>query len=228
MSAAKSGVRRKRRRNAALFSSAREDWCTPDPILEAIRVFGHGYIGLDPCSGPMSRVRALCSYARPQDGLALPWDCLGLVFCNPPFGRRKGSLGVVRWVERASTHGDETILLVPARTEAAWWCDHVWPRHAAICWVRGRVRYHDGITGEIPRGVSSTFPTAIVFFGTPARGRVFRAALEHLGHVTLGPGRLARQATIGNLCPCVHGHPVTVGALCARCWSIIDNRKAAA
>ena len=226
----KSGVRparKRKRRNGALFTSAREDWCTPDPILDAIRRFNHGTIGLDPCSGPQSRVRALCSYALPQDGLSLPWDSLGLVFVNPPFGRKKGSPGVVRWVERASTHGDETILLVPARTEAGWWCDHVWQNAAAICWVRGRVRYRDGITGETPKGVSSTFPTAIVLFSTPARGRVFASALRHLGHVTRGPGRVARQGALPGLCACAAGHPVTVGSLCARCWHIIDERIAA-
>lgn len=154
-------------------------------------MFFGGAIGLDPCSGARSRVAARVSYSLPDDGLRLPWDGFGGVWVNPPFGR-----AVVRWVERASVRGDETILCVPARTDAGWWCDHVWPRAAAICWVRGRVRYHDGRTGEIPRGCASTFPTALVLFARAERGEAFADAFAHLGHVTRGAGRLERQPSL--------------------------------
>src|SRR4051812_828078 len=50
-----------------------------------------------------------------SDSLNEQWD--GLVWMNPPFGRRNG---LVPWLKRFISHGNG-VALVPDRTSAPWW-----------------------------------------------------------------------------------------------------------
>ena len=58
-----------------------------------------------------------------DDGLSLDW--FGRVFMNPPYGR-----ALSHWVSKAKSAADKGAMvvgLVPARTDTAWWQDHVAP-----------------------------------------------------------------------------------------------------
>lgn len=70
------------------------------------------------------------------DGLAQPWAG-ERVWCNPPYGR-----GIGAWTAKAAQReASLTVLLVPSRTDTAWWQDHVIGAGAEVRFLRGRLRF---------------------------------------------------------------------------------------
>lgn len=117
-------------------------------------------------------VKARVRYTAEDDGLSLPWH--GAAYVNPPYGRTLSA-----WVEKARREHDEgnaraVVLLIPARTDTAYWHDHV---ASATAWfLRGRLKFNDG-----PQ--AAPFPSALVVWGaTPEE-------VAALGEVV--PGRRA-------------------------------------
>lgn len=150
---------------AAVMSSASPEWYTPVELYARLTAFlGAGMY--DPCARPASRPGGL---AGRENGLAAPWH--GRVFCNPPYGRAIGA-----WIRKAlSEPTDELILLVPARTDTAWFA----PLFAhTILFIRGRLHFHKPEGGRAP----ATFPSALVYIGP--RREAFAAAFADLGRVT--------------------------------------------
>jgi hypothetical protein len=176
---------------APLFSSEREDWQTPDIILERVRQIGP--IALDPCTsidnpteaarwcvspedfaGAISGLGVAPSYLHEigmySDGLAQDWGALaegGLVFWNPPYGR-----DILAWIHKARRAGDagiESVGLLPARTDTKWF-------HAADprrgCFLRGRLKFK-GATAGAP------FPSLLLYYGE--RSTLFQEAFSDLG-----------------------------------------------
>ncbi len=131
-----------------LMSSARGDWRTPAALYAALdKEFGFTF---DPCPivGDTFEMR--------EDGLTTAW-APRTVFCNPPYGREIG-----RWVHKAwdeAQKGATVVLLIPARTDTAWWHDYVL-RADEIRLIRGRLKF------EIPGKPlnPAPFPSAIVVF----------------------------------------------------------------
>ena len=66
-----------------MFSSARDDWETPQDVFD--RLDGEFHFTLDPCADAYNHK---CSkyYTKEQDGLIRSWRG-ETVFCNPPYGR---------------------------------------------------------------------------------------------------------------------------------------------
>lgn len=136
-------------------SSIGQAWETPSELLEVLySVFG-GF-DLDPCSprkkGP---VKARVRFTAEDDGLVLPWK--GRVFVNPPYGRGLGA-----WVSKARGEfeaGDAelVVLLIPARTETAYWHRHVAGK-ASVWFIEGRLKFGGGKQ-------SAPFPSALAVFG---------------------------------------------------------------
>jgi phage N-6-adenine-methyltransferase len=91
-------------------------------------------------------------------GLQAAWK--GVVWCNPPYGQ--GTID--RWVAKARGHAERgeatVVMLVPSRTDAAWFHDHVLP-YAEIRFMRGRLNF-DG--GRKKGGGSAPFPSAVLVF----------------------------------------------------------------
>lgn len=140
-----------------LFSSACAEWCTPRNIVELVRVFGKGKIGLDPCSNKQSIVRAAHNWTLPtNNGLVEPWAHHGLVYVNPPYGR-----DISKWCAKARVEAEvgdaEIIMLVPARTDTTWWHKTV-PYSKAFCLIAGRLTF---LGAKYP----APFPSALVYFG---------------------------------------------------------------
>ena len=110
---------------------------------------------MDPCaSSDPDDWFAEVNYAAPsQDGIEEAWG--GRVFVNPPFA----DLGA--WAEACrranATRGCEVILLLPARTDTAYWHDHVTTAQAVCLW-RGRMRF-------VGAPAAAPFPTALVYWG---------------------------------------------------------------
>lgn len=139
--------------HAALNSSERMDWQTPDSVLELVRKVG--VIALDPCtvpSNPTGALEIIC-----ERGLESVWftDGDGLVYVNPPYGRE-----LPRWVDKtiaSSADGCACILLVPARTDTRWY-DAAKSAASALCEVRGRLVFRGA-------PASAPFPSAVFYFG---------------------------------------------------------------
>ena len=118
----------------ALFSSERHDWETPPDLFAKLdREFG---FKLDAAA---TRTNAKCRLFLDEaaDALKLSWSP-SPVWLNPPYGRTIG-----QWVEKArreSERGATVVCLLPARTDTAWFHDHVLDK-AKVRFLRGRLRF---------------------------------------------------------------------------------------
>jgi len=154
----------------ALMSSTKHDWQTPDAVLERVRRIAP--IALDPCTTPENPVGAERWIAPPGDGLTADWGD-GLAFVNPPFGR-----GIGAWVAKCSgaqSDGAEVVLLLPARTDTAWF-RVAWGASSAVCFWRGRMTFRGADAG-------APFPSCLFMMGTAWRR--FQRAFDDAGIVVI-------------------------------------------
>ena len=64
------------------------------------------------------------------------------------------------WVRKAyqeSEKGATVVMLIPARTDTSYWHDTIYPHAAAICYLKGRIRFGGSKQG-------APFPSALVVF----------------------------------------------------------------
>lgn len=139
----------------ALLSSAKQDWGTP---WEFYRLWDSRYhFTLDVCATARNAKCALY-FSPEQDGLAQDWGA-NSCWCNPPYGRTVG-----KWVKKArdaSEAGATVVMLLPSRTDTAWWHDYVMAgtreSRLEVHFVRGRIRF-EGAQYPAP------FPSVVVVF----------------------------------------------------------------
>lgn len=138
--------------NRSMLASDRQDWNTPEGVIDRVRAFDA--IGLDPCSNAGAIVGASTEWRLERDGdsLTRDWRGHGVVFVNPPYGPH-----LLRWMAKCAASGAEVITLTPARTDTKWWQNHA-ARASAICYWRGRITFR-GARDPAP------FPTASCYFG---------------------------------------------------------------
>lgn len=141
-----------------------EVWLTPPYILGAL-----GPFDLDPCAAPGPRPwpTAARHITLPDDGLSTHWE--GRVWLNPPYGP-----STRHWVERLADHGRGTALVF-ARTDTAWFVDHVWPYASGLLFLRGRLRFYrpDGKLGPENGGA----PSVLVAYGPDDADRLGSSGL---------------------------------------------------
>jgi site-specific DNA-methyltransferase (adenine-specific) len=139
---------------AGLFTSASVEWATPQSFFDDLsREFG-GFL-LDVCATSRN-AKCEAYYTRQEDGLSREWTRRN--WMNPPYGREIGL-----WVRRAheeALRGNQTVALLPARTDTRWFHQFIYGRHK-IRLVRGRLKFNDGRT-------PAPFPSMIVIFGPPS------------------------------------------------------------
>ena len=175
--------KRRRRRRLEQRLDVTPDYGTPEDFLDLVRATFGGPIGLDPCTAPHNPTRARTYYTPIEDGLApyRPWRQLGPVFMNPPYGKR-----VRLWTGKmAREFPDEALLLLPARTDTAWF-QAIYPYAEEVCWWRGRMVFIDPATGKPAvdaKGKPQTgmFPSVVLYWGQH-RGR-FRAVFRDRGQL---------------------------------------------
>lgn len=134
--------------SAAAFTT---DWITPREILSALGTFD-----LDPCTPVvMPWQTAAKRFTVDDDGLAQGW--FGRVWLNPPYGRE-----IDAWMERMAKHRVGTALIF-ARTETAFWHNHIWPHATAILFLKGRLHFHypDGRRAKANAGA----PSVLIAYG---------------------------------------------------------------
>lgn len=128
----------------------RTDWETPPDVFDRYhREFG---FTLDAAA---SAHNAKCPryFTAEQDGVAQDWG-RDVVWVNPPFGREIPQF--IRKAYESSLAGATVVLLVPARTDTAWWHDYVEP-YAERRFLRGRVKF-------VGAQWNAPFPCVIVIF----------------------------------------------------------------
>ena len=125
--------------NAALLSSKKMDYCTPQDFFDRLND-EFGFV-LDAAATAKS-AKCPAYYTPETDGLNSHWNLAGggAVWCNPPYGRETG-----KWVRKAyeeARSGKTVVLLIPARTDTAYFHDYIYGK-AEIRFVRGRLRFTD-------------------------------------------------------------------------------------
>ena len=135
--------------NDGLLTSNNDCWETPPKFFEELnKEFD---FDTDVCALPEN---AKCPhyYSPEVDGLHQNWT--GTCWCNPPYGRQIG-----KWVEKAyvsSLLGATVVMLLPARTDTAWFHDYIYGK-AEIRFVRGRIKFVGANSG-------APFPSMVVVF----------------------------------------------------------------
>jgi site-specific DNA-methyltransferase (adenine-specific) len=154
---------------------AKDDWRTPDVVLDAVRSIG-GPIDLDPCASPQRKDHfARINLFPPVNGLQKVWwkENVRTIYVNPPFG------DLALWAEACADHGAHNpnglvVLLAPSRTDTRYF--HRWITRAdAILFWKGRITF---------RGAASVapFPILLAIWGKIDMGR--RRKLSGLGWLT--------------------------------------------
>ena len=154
-----------------MFTSDRMDWATPQAFFDLVSE--EFPFTLDAAAEPHN-AKCPAYYTPADDGLMQPWT--GTVWCNPPYGRQIGM-----WVEKgywAAQDGATVVMLIPARTDTAYWHDYVM-KAAEVRLLRGRLVFGAGeATSNAP------FPSALV---------VFRPGSHQLVVTSMERGALTRR-----------------------------------
>ena len=138
--------------NRVMFSSKSNEWATPPELFSDLDAeFG---FSLDPCATDDNH-KCPKYYTQKDDGLRQNWGG-ERVFCNPPYGRAIGEW-VRKCSEEAKKPGTLVVLLIPARTDTAYFHDYIYRKAREVRFLRGRLRF-GGATNSAP------FPSMIVIF----------------------------------------------------------------
>jgi len=130
---------------------------TPPSLIRELEGALGSRFDLDPCSGAEVSPIAESKYTEDDDGLSQPW--FGNVFVNPPFSE------VGDWVEKAHAEqrdcdAKRVVMLLPVRLATGYFHDHI-TEADAICFLRGRLDYHNG--GGKLKG--APFASYLIVFG---------------------------------------------------------------
>lgn len=119
-----------------------DEWYTPKYFFDAFKV----EFDLDPCHPDQKTFVPVKQYfTKEQDGLSREWK--GLVWMNPPFGRKNGYF---KWVEKFLEHGNG-IGLFTALTSSQGFQKYI-PQMDAIVFPKTKTKFvrPDGEAGGCP------------------------------------------------------------------------------
>jgi len=136
-----------------MFSSKTDLWETPQSFYDELdKEF---QCTLDPCATP-ENAKCEMFFTKEMNGLTQNWGGCNSVFCNPPYGKEIG-----KWVKKAyeeSKKNDTTVvMLIPARTDTAYFHDYIYHKAKEIRFVKGRLKF-----GQSKN--AAPFPSMVVVF----------------------------------------------------------------
>lgn len=137
---------------AVMFSSETDLWATPQEFFDKLN--SEFNFTLDPCATPEN---AKCSkyYTVKEDGLKQDWGG-EVVFCNPPYGR-----AIKDWVKKCYEESRKShttvVMLIPARTDTAYFHDYIYHKAREVRFIRGRLKFGNATN-------SAPFPSMVVVF----------------------------------------------------------------
>lgn len=141
--------------NQGLFSSEKQDWCTPQQFFDELDAEFH--FVLDAAATHQNSKCKRC-FTPEDDGLIQSWDVGGAVYCNPPYGKEIGL-----WVKKAyeeAQKGITIVMLIPARTDTKYFHEYIYHK-AEIRFVKGRLKFTD--ENGTPKG-TAPFPSMVVIY----------------------------------------------------------------
>lgn len=121
----------------------RDEWMTPEWLLNIARDSMGGGIEFDPCSTEIANrlVGANVYFTKEQDGLSQEWLPHARVFMNPPYSR-----GVIdAFVERLTDNWksgliDQAFVITNNVTDSTW-AHRMFNECTSLCFLRGRVHF---------------------------------------------------------------------------------------
>lgn len=128
-----------------MFSSRAMDWATPQAFFDQLDSEFH--FTLDPCADK-SNHKCDRYFTVADDGLRQPW------------GGADGLLQstVKKCSEEAKQPDTTVVLLIPARTDTAYFHDYIYQKpNVEVRFIRGRLKFGDGKN-------SAPFPSMVVIF----------------------------------------------------------------
>ncbi len=146
---------------AVFFSSQNHAWRTPPEFFSAVNAAFNFDFDL-----AASTANALCPqyYTAADDSISQSWE-KKRGWLNPPYGRRLG-----RWTTKAAEtairKGCVIVMLVPARTDAAWFWDA--REKATTVLMKGRIHFRVGKRKKS----GAPFPSMLMVFHRGATGAV--------------------------------------------------------
>lgn len=141
--------------NQGLFSSEKQDWCTPQQFFDELDAEFH--FVLDAAATHQNSKCKRC-FTPEDDGLIQNWDMGGAVYCNPPYGKEIGL-----WVKKAyeeAQKGTTIVMLIPARTDTKYFHEYIYHK-AEIRFVKGRLKFTN--ENGTPKG-TAPFPSMVVIY----------------------------------------------------------------
>lgn len=141
--------------NRALFTSNKDDWCTPKELFDKLdREF---HFDLD-AAASFENAKCKRYFTKETDALKNPWTCT--VFCNPPYGR-----DVIKWVQKAASeamNGATVVMLIAARTDTIFFHRYIYNKpNVEIRFIKGRLKFTD-VNGNST--YPAPFPSMVVIF----------------------------------------------------------------
>lgn len=131
------------------FDSVSIEYETPQDLFDKYDAEFHFDIDL---AANSENTKCVKFYSKEDNSLSKSWE--GVCWLNPPYGRE-----LPKWIAKAyhsAKVGKATVvMLIPARTNTAWWHDIC--MKGEIRFIRGRPKFNGGKHG-LP------FPLAIVIF----------------------------------------------------------------
>jgi len=141
------------------LENGKEEWLTPPEIIKVL-----GPFDLDPCASVIRPwPTATVHYTVHDNGLIRPWT--GRVWCNPPYGPKTGE-----WMSRCCEHRNVTALIF-ARTETRQFFDYIWPKAAAVFFLRGRLSFYH-VSGK--KGGTAGAPSMLVTWDDDNANRLWQ------------------------------------------------------
>lgn len=135
-----------------LFTSNTAEWATPQAFFDELDTEFN--FDLDPCSTD-SNAKCKLHYTVDSDGLTQNWGGRR-VFCNPPYGKEIG-----KWVRKCYEESQKpdtlVVMLIPARTDTAYFHDYIYNKAREIRFIRGRLHFNDSKQ-------AAPFPSMVVIF----------------------------------------------------------------
>ena len=135
-----------------MLTSRSNEWETPQDFFDKLNE--EFRFTLDPCAN-VDNHKCDKSYTIQEDGLLLDWGG-EVVFCNPPYGRKIGD-----WVRKCAHESrkpnTKVVMLIPARTDTAYFHDYIYGRAREIRFIRGRLRFNGS-------RINAPFPSMVVVF----------------------------------------------------------------
>ena len=119
-----------------MFSSKTDLWATPQEFFDELD--SEFSFTLDPCATPEN---AKCQkyYTEKENGLNQDWAG-ETVFCNPPYGR-----AIKDWVKKCYEESRKShttvVMLIPARTDTAYFHDYIYHKAREVRFIRGRLKF---------------------------------------------------------------------------------------